>query len=84
MNDQNKQIDSSNNGSNKEKSPWTIRRILAIAAIIFLAGMYVLTLIAALISSPGAGQLFRACLGLTIAVPILLWIILWALGRFHN
>ena len=64
--------------------PWTARRIVALAAIILLVGMYVATLVAALLSSPGAGDLFRFCLGMTIAVPIFAWIILWAIGKFRG
>ncbi len=51
------------------------------AGVILLAGLYVLTLIAALLNAPWAGRLFRFCLGMTVVVPIFLWICIWAVGR---
>lgn len=66
---------------NTTKSPVnTARRIIAWIAIILLAGLYIMTFISALLSRPGAGRLFRFCLGMTIAVPIFAWICIWAVG----
>lgn len=59
---------------------WTARRIIALIAIILLVGMYVVTLIAAMFSSPSTSRLFRFCLGMTIAVPIFAWIGIYAAG----
>ena len=59
-----------------------MKRIIAWIAIILLAGLYVLTVVSALLSRPGAARLFHFCLGMTIAVPILAWIIIWCVGRF--
>ncbi len=51
-----------------------IKRILAILAILLLLALYVTTLVAALIGSDAAINLFRSCVYGTISIPILLWI----------
>lgn len=53
-----------------------IRRILAWAGIILLLSMYVLSLIFAVMKSELAGTLFRASIGCTILVPVLLYLFL--------
>lgn len=50
-----------------------MKRILAIIGIILLAGLYLSTLIFALIDSPLAFTLFKSSILLTIAVPCLLY-----------
>ena len=67
-----------------DKYPWTAKRIAAVIGIVLLAAMYVVTLISALIGTESAGRLFRFSLGMTIAVPIFLWIFIWCVGRFGN
>ncbi|HIS31065.1 MAG TPA: hypothetical protein IAB44_05870 [Candidatus Limivivens intestinipullorum] len=49
------------------------KRILAWAGILLLAGMYLLTLVFALIDSEWAGMLFRGCVACTILVPVILY-----------
>ncbi|MBQ4306983.1 MAG: hypothetical protein II759_00205 [Lachnospiraceae bacterium] len=61
---------------NGQNSPWTLKRILALAAVILLAGLYIVTLFAALTARPGAAALFRACLILTVMVPAVSWILI--------
>ena len=63
------------------KHPWTARRIAALTGVVLLVLLYIITLAAAVLDSSAAGSLFRACLFLTIALPILLWVILWCVGR---
>ena len=70
-------------GSSSGKYPWTLRRIIAVCALALLALLYVVTIIAALTASPGADDLFRFCIGMTVAVPIMAWILLWAAGHFR-
>ena len=36
------------------------------------------------IAAPGAGKLFRFSLGMTIAVPIFLWIFIWCVGKLTD
>lgn len=50
-----------------------LKRILASAAIILLLGLYVVTLICAIIKTPFAYQLFRACLYGTFVIPVILY-----------
>ena len=52
------------------------KRILSILAVILLIGMYLATLIFALIDSPTAFECLKISIGLTILVPVLLWIYL--------
>ena len=60
------------------------KQIAAVIGIILLVGMYVLTLISAIIGSDGTGAMFRRCLAMTIAVPIILWIIIYIYGRLTD
>ena len=68
----------------EQKAPWTAKRVAAIIGIVLLVALYVITFISALLGSEGAGRLFRFSLGMTIAVPIFLWIFIWCIGRFQN
>ena len=63
----------------KEKKDKKIspKQIAAIIYIVLLVGMYVATLIVALLDFPGRDRLFQACLVATIGLPILLWIYIW-------
>ena len=58
------------------------RRILAIAGIVLLLAMYLICLILALSGKHEATTLFRAALGATIAVPIVLYAFLMLLKVF--
>lgn len=75
-----------NSAQNKseQKAPWTVRRVAAIIGIVILVALYVMTFVSALIGTEGAGRLFRFSLGMTIAVPIFLWIFIWCIGKFQN
>lgn len=63
----------------KEKKDKKIspKQAAAIICVVLLVGMYVATLIVALLDFPGADRLFQACLVATIGLPILLWIYIW-------
>ena len=50
------------------------QRIGAVTVIVILLSMYIVCLVAAFIGSETAQIVFRAALGLTIALPILLYI----------
>lgn len=50
-----------------------IKRILALAGAVFLACIYIATLVFALIDSPAASGFFRASVAATILVPVLLY-----------
>ena len=68
----------------RETSSWTPRRIAALLGVILLAGMYVVSLIAALFDFPGSGTLFRVSFAMTLVVPIFLFIFIWAAGRMSG
>ena len=70
--------------SGQQEAPWTAKRIAAVIGIVLLVALYVMTFVSSLIGTEGAGRLFRFSLGMTIAVPIFLWIFIWCVGRFRN
>ena len=57
------------------------KRIIALMGVILLVMMYVLTLLSAIFFNEETKTLFRISLYCTVAVPILLWILLWMIGR---
>ena len=62
-------------------SKWTLKRIVAIIAIALLVGLYVLTLVAALLSTPESSTLFHVSLILTVVIPVLSYLIIRFLSR---
>lgn len=50
-----------------------LKRILALAGVIFLLGLYGFTLFAALMSGSGAGSWFKASLACVIGIPVILY-----------
>lgn len=53
------------------------RRILALAGIIILAGLYITTLLLAVFGNENTTPWFMASICATIVVPILLWVYSW-------
>ena len=76
--------DKSTGNKKEQKAPWTAKRVAAIIGIVLLVALYVITLVSAFLGSEGSGRLFRFSLGMTIAVPIFLWIFIWCIGRLQN
>lgn len=60
------------------------QRIAALAGIILLAALYLFTLIAAIFNFDGTGNLLKACLFATIAIPILIWVYIWMYGAWKQ
>lgn len=58
------------------------QRIAALCGIILLIGLYLFTLIAAIFNFDGTGNLLKACLFATVAIPILIWIYIWMYGVY--
>lgn len=56
------------------KGQISLKQILAWIAIIFLVGMYVLTLVCSLLDSSLAQQMFRASLFCTVFIPVISWV----------
>ncbi|SFP97803.1 hypothetical protein SAMN02910358_00368 [Lachnospiraceae bacterium XBB1006] len=50
-----------------------VKRILALIGVIFLAGLYILALVAALTASPNASGYFWASIYATFVIPVLFW-----------
>lgn len=63
-----------------KKSSDTAKRVLAWAGIGILVLLYVVTLVAALIGTSFADQLFHACLYSTIIVPVMCWFFIMTIG----
>ena len=61
-----------------------IRRIAALAAIVLLAGLYILTFILAVFGDERSGVLLRFCFGMTIFVPLFAWVMIWCIGVLQN
>ncbi len=52
------------------------QRVAALLGVIFLAGLYLVTLIAGITTSPKAPALFQMCIGSSILLPIMFWLYL--------
>lgn len=50
-----------------------MKKIIAIIGIVILCGLYIVTLIAAIFTSPQTPQLFKACVYATVAVPVMFY-----------
>ena len=61
-----------------------IKRILALVGVVILVLLYVLTLVTALLDVPNWRRFFLASIGLTIAIPILLWINIYLYDRWSK
>ena len=58
------------------KEKMQAKRILAIVAIVLLVGMYITSLVLAIIHSPAALNFLKISLGATLLVPIILYFIM--------
>lgn len=50
------------------------KRILALAGVVFLAGLYLVTLVSAIFATPATKEIFRISLLATIIVPLIIYI----------
>ena len=66
--------------NDKKETTKPYKRVLAWVGIVLLAGMYLLLLYEALTGSPDTYNVFIGCVAATIAVPILLWLLIWTIG----
>ena len=74
----------SKNGNSEKKKKVTPKQIAAMAGVVLLVLLYVVTLFAAIFGSKAADSLFQLCLFATIALPLVLWIYIWIFGRLTN
>lgn len=59
----------------------SVKQIAAMAAIVLLAALYILTLVMAIFDPSASGRWFVICLVCTMAVPLLAWIFIWIYGQ---
>ena len=61
-----------------------LKRILALAGIILLAALYLVTFFLAVLGDARSIQLLRFCFGMTIFLPIFLWVLIWCVGYLRH
>ena len=66
---------------NNGKKKITSKQIVAMAGIILLVLLYIVTLILAIAGTENSTNLFGICLLDTIFVPIIIWIYTWIYGQ---
>ena len=54
-----------------------MKRILALITVVILVVLYAATLVFAMIDSPWAFSMFKTCIGMTVVLPVLLYIYFW-------
>lgn len=50
------------------------QRIVAVIGVVLLLALYIVTLVAALTTSPATPELFKMCIGASILLPIMFWL----------
>lgn len=70
------------NSNNKKKV--TSKQVVAMAGVILLALLYIVTLVVAFVDNSASGALFQVCLVATIAIPFLIWVYVWMYGKLTN
>ncbi len=73
--------ESGKSSQKSKKSKVTSRQIVAMAGVILLVLMYVVTLILAVTDSSASGKFFALSLCATLVVPIILFLYSWMYGR---
>ena len=66
---------------NTQKRKITSRQVVAIAGIVLLVLMYLITLVAAFIDNSASASLFRLCLLGTFVIPLIIWLYAWMYAR---
>ena len=74
----------SGKGTFMKKNKINSRRVLALAGVIVLVLLYVITLIAAITDSSASGRLFALSLFASFAFPILIWIYTWLFQKYKE
>ena len=69
---------------NKPKKKITSKQVVALAGVVLLAAMYLVTLVVAIFDQDSSGRLFQACLVGTIAIPLLIWVYIWMYGKLNG
>ena len=66
------------------KKKITSKQVVAMAGVILLVAIYIITLLVAIFNPGESGNYFQICLVSTIAVPILIWIYVWMYGKLSG
>lgn len=69
------------NDTQKKKRKITSRQVVAIAGIVLLVLMYLITLVAAIADNSASASLFRICLLGTFVIPLIIWLYTWMYAR---
>ena len=69
---------------NTYKKKITGKQIAAMICVILLAGLYIVTLLAAIFGKPGTRSLFGLCLMATFVIPLITWVYIWMYGKLTN
>lgn len=69
------------NQEQKQKRKINSKQVVAIAGVIGLAGMYIVTLVVAIVDHTAAGSMFQGCILATAAIPALIWFYMWMYGK---
>ncbi len=68
----------------KSRKKITSRQIVALAGVVLLAALYLVTLVVAIFDQDNSGRLFQICLVCTIAIPLLVWVYIWMYGKLSG
>lgn len=60
------------------------KQILAIAAIVIIVALYIVTLFLGIFHNENTHQWFMACIIATVALPILVYIFIWLAGKVKS
>lgn len=66
---------------NKSSRKISSKQVVALAGVVLLAAMYLVTLAVAIFDQDSSGRLFQACLVATVAIPLLIWVYIWMYGK---
>lgn len=69
---------------NEDKKKITSKQVVALAGVILLAALYLVTLAVAIFDQDNSGRLFQACLVGTITIPLLIWVYVWMYGKLRG
>ncbi|MBP5198939.1 MAG: hypothetical protein J6033_07795 [Lachnospiraceae bacterium] len=72
------------NQAEEKKSKVTVKQVFAILGIVVLAGLYLLTLAAAMMGQGSVTGLFTICVIATFVVPLLIWVMIWGVGAITS
>ena len=73
--------DNNSNNTPGQKKRITSKQVVAIAGVLLLVLLYIVTLVVAVFDNSESGRWFMICIFSTVAVPILIWVYTWMYGK---